>query len=125
MTNVTKLLPSRIYTCDFELFGKLHNSFICKNAEQGAKLLGITGWCEASNRGTLRGQLQGSPNRVMVMRNWLRDIPITRARIDFVHFSEMKLERFATFHEFKIRPDEELPERFVLKDALKDYNNMV
>lgn len=125
MTNVTKLLPSRIYTCDFELFGKLQNSYICKNTVQGAKMLGITGWCECTNRGTLRGQLQGSPNRVMVFRNWLRDIPITRARIDFARFSEMKLERLPTFYDFKIRPDEEVPERYVLRDELKDPNNMI
>lgn len=125
MTNVTKLFPSRIYTCDFELFGKLQNSYITKNAEQNAKILGITGWCETTKRGSLRGQFQGSPNKIMVMRNWLKDVPITRARVDFVQFSDMKLERFATFHDFKIRPDEELPERYVLKEALKDFNNLL
>lgn len=125
MTNVTKLIPSRIYTCDFELFGKLTNSLLRKDTQQSAKLLGVTGWCESTKHGSFRGQLQGLPNKVIVMRNWLKDTPVIRARIDFVQFSEMKLERFPTFHDFKIRPDEELPERFGLKDAVKDLNNMI
>lgn len=125
MINVTKLLPARIYTCDFEMIGKLQNSYILRNMQAGAKLLGITGWCESTNNGNVRGQLQGSPHRVMVMRNWLKDMPITRARIDYLRYSEMVENRYPTFHDFKIRPETEILERYVMRDEPKDYNNLL
>lgn len=127
MQNVTKLIPSRIYTCDFELFGKLHNAYIGRNTLEGARVLGITGWCESTKRGTFRGQLQGPPHKIMVMRNWLKDVPATRARIDFVKYSELKLEKAPTFEDFRLLPEKVIREKFVKDDdnPIKDNNNLL
>lgn len=125
MKKATKILTSQIYNCDFQMFGNFKNSYIRTHTEKGAKLLGISGWCDTSEKGIFHGQLQGPPHKLLVMRNWLVDSPVLKSSVDFLLFSEMKLLRQRTLNDFKIRPEKELYAQHFYEEEIKDYNNLI
>ena len=72
----------------FEVFGKVQKVFFRKYTEIEAKRLGLTGWCENSATGTVRGELEGDRLAVEEMKRWLSKIGSPKSRIDRCVFIE-------------------------------------
>ncbi|XP_040268294.1 acylphosphatase-1 [Bufo bufo] len=72
---------------DFEVFGKVQGVFFRKYTQAEGNRLGLVGWVQNTEEGTVRGHVQGPADKVREMQQWLQvtgspKSRITRAQID-------------------------------------------
>ncbi|EDV31983.1 uncharacterized protein Dana_GF19668 [Drosophila ananassae] len=94
-----------VYSCEFEVFGKVQGVYFRRHAMRKAKTLGLRGWCMNTERGTVRGYIEGRPAEMNVMKEWLKNTGSPLSNIEKVKFtSERRRQRYG-FTNFHIRPD--------------------
>ncbi|XP_060699928.1 acylphosphatase-1-like [Hemiscyllium ocellatum] len=91
-----------LLSVDFEVFGKVQRVFFRKHTQKEAKRLGLAGWVENTEQGTVRGQLQGAEEPVRAMQTWLRRTGSPKARIDRAAFSNQKRIQRRDYSDFHI-----------------------
>ncbi|XP_075146758.1 acylphosphatase 2 [Haematobia irritans] len=96
-------MAKRLFSLDFEVFGKVQGVFFRKYTEKQANTLGLKGWCMNTSEGTVKGQLEGPQNELNEMKDWLKNRGSPSSRIDKAVFSEMKEIEDYTFRTFGIR----------------------
>lgn len=69
------------------MFGKVQGVFFRKYTKQRARALGLTGWCENTAAGTVKGQLEGIESSILQMQEWLRTTGSPNSKISHVEFS--------------------------------------
>lgn len=97
---VAEIVP-RIVTCKFEVFGHVQGVYFRRYTNEQAIEINVRGWCKNTMNDTVIGELEGSPDQVTVMQQWLRTKGSPQSRIDHVIFSETKpipTNRFAEFN---------------------------
>ncbi|CAH1109736.1 unnamed protein product [Psylliodes chrysocephalus] len=57
----------KLLSVDFEVFGKVQGVFFRKNTEKEANNLGVRGWCMNTQKNTVKGVIQGSPEKINEM----------------------------------------------------------
>ncbi|XP_010142664.1 PREDICTED: acylphosphatase-1, partial [Buceros rhinoceros silvestris] len=67
-----------------------------------AKRLGLVGWVQNTNYGTVRGQIQGPAARVQELQEWLRKIGSPQSRISRAEFSNEKKIMVLEHKDFQI-----------------------
>ncbi|CAG9764870.1 unnamed protein product [Ceutorhynchus assimilis] len=93
----------KLTTVSFEVFGTVQGVFFRKYTEQEAKRLGLRGWCMNTNQKTVKGVLEGNPNKIADMKNWLQTTGSPESRIDKAVFTdERNIEKFS-FKSFTIK----------------------
>ncbi|XP_066575024.1 acylphosphatase-2 [Amia ocellicauda] len=90
--------PAPLVSVDFEVFGEVQGVFFRKYTEEQGRKLKLVGWVRNTNRDTVEGQVQGPPDAVARMKDWLRATGSPMSRIDRAAFSN---EREIPALEFK------------------------
>ncbi|KAG2492764.1 hypothetical protein HYH03_008929 [Edaphochlamys debaryana] len=66
----------------FEVFGKVQKVFFRKHTAAEAGRLGLHGWCENTDHGTVHGEVQGPVGPVREMKRWLENKGSPASRIE-------------------------------------------
>lgn len=77
-----------IMTCKFEVFGKVQKVYFRKHTEAEAQRLGLRGWCQNTDHGTVIGELEGPTAALQDMKTWLQTKGSPHSRIDRVDFRD-------------------------------------
>lgn len=88
---------------DFEVYGKVQGVFFRKSTQKEAMALGLRGWCMNTTEGTVKGSMEGEPDKVEKMKQWLKSTGSPLSRIDKANFTnERKISNFS-YDTFSIR----------------------
>ncbi|XP_015687237.1 acylphosphatase-2 [Protobothrops mucrosquamatus] len=92
------MASSELWAVDYEIYGEVQGVFFRKYTEEQGRKLGLVGWVKNTAHGTVTGQVQGTKEKVEIMKNWLRSVGSPMSRIDQAVFSN---ERQITALEFQ------------------------
>ncbi|XP_074852864.1 acylphosphatase-1 [Carettochelys insculpta] len=79
-----------LISVDYEVFGKVQGVFFRKYTQAEGKKLGVVGWVQNTEDGTVQGQIQGPTVKVREMQEWLRKTGSPKSRIDEAKFRNEK-----------------------------------
>nr|XP_034964206.1 acylphosphatase-1 [Zootoca vivipara] len=83
-----------LISVDYEVFGKVQGVFFRKNTQTEGKKLGVVGWVQNTDYGTVQGQIQGPTFKVRQLQEWLQKTGSPKSRIDRAEFrNEKKIAR--------------------------------
>ncbi|KAM4690323.1 acylphosphatase-1 isoform 2-T2 [Rhinophrynus dorsalis] len=81
----------QLISVDYEVFGKVQGVFFRKYTQAEGTRLGLVGWVQNTDTGTVRGQLQGPNGSVREMQVWLQKKGSPKSRITKVEFQNEKM----------------------------------
>ncbi|KAH8410149.1 hypothetical protein KR009_007015, partial [Drosophila setifemur] len=93
-----------VYSCEFEVFGRVQGVYFRRHALKKARTLGIRGWCMNTDVGTVKGYIEGRPAEINVMREWLKTTGSPESNVDRVKFSPKRQKQGYGYANFHIRP---------------------
>ncbi|XP_028677740.1 acylphosphatase-1 [Erpetoichthys calabaricus] len=93
----------KLTTVDYEVFGRVQGVFFRKYTQAEGKKLGLVGWVQNTEQGTVRGQLQGPNCKIQAMKAWLKNKGSPKSRIDKAEFSNEKDIQKLVFEDFTVR----------------------
>jgi len=98
-----KMEENNLIALEFEVFGKVQGVFFRKFTTSKSKELGLHGWVQNTDKGTVLGELEGPADKVRAMKKWLRDSGSPKSKIVKAEFrNERNIPRFS-FSSFDIR----------------------
>ncbi|XP_068948351.1 acylphosphatase-1 isoform X1 [Petaurus breviceps papuanus] len=80
-----------LLSVDYEIFGKVQGVFFRKYTQAEGKKLGLVGWVQNTDQGTVQGQIQGPTAQVRIMQEWLKTKGSPKSRIDKAKFHNEKV----------------------------------
>ncbi|SPP84562.1 acylphosphatase-2-like [Drosophila guanche] len=92
-----------LFSCDFEVFGRVQGVFFRKHTERQANRLGVRGWCMNTRKGTVKGQLEAPLPQLNEMKNWLETKGSPSSIIEKATFTESKEIPNYAFSGFSIK----------------------
>ncbi|XP_046906299.1 acylphosphatase-1 [Hypomesus transpacificus] len=82
-----------LLSVDYEVFGRVQGVFFRKYTQAEGKKLGLVGWVQNTEAGTVQGQLQGPSSKVKEIKEWLKSTGSPKSQIIKVEFkNEKKIE---------------------------------
>ncbi|XP_067389214.1 acylphosphatase-1 isoform X2 [Emydura macquarii macquarii] len=75
---------------DYEVSGKVQGVFFRKYTQAEGKKLGVVGWVQNTEHGTVQGQLQGPTVKVRELQEWLRKTGSPKSQIKRAEFRNEK-----------------------------------
>ncbi|XP_073443750.1 acylphosphatase-1 [Dendrobates tinctorius] len=75
---------------DYEVFGKVQGVFFRKHTQAEGTRLGLVGWVQNTEHGTVRGHLQGPVAKMREMQQWLQKTGSPKSRITRAQFHNEK-----------------------------------
>ncbi|EDV93500.1 GH18239 [Drosophila grimshawi] len=94
---------SGLYSCGFEVFGRVQGVFFRKYTEKQANQLGVRGWCMNTRDDTVKGILEAPLAPLNEMKHWLQTTGSPSSRIDKAVFTETKEISNYNFNDFSIK----------------------
>ncbi|XP_053458391.1 acylphosphatase-1 isoform X1 [Nycticebus coucang] len=91
-----------LISVDYEIFGKVQGVFFRKHTQAEGKKLGLVGWVQNTDRGTVQGQLQGPTSKVRHMQEWLKTKGSPKSHIDRANFKNEKTISKLDYSDFQI-----------------------
>uniref|UniRef100_A0A8C8ZX10 Acylphosphatase n=1 Tax=Prolemur simus TaxID=1328070 RepID=A0A8C8ZX10_PROSS len=91
-----------LISVDYEIFGKVQGVFFRKHTQAEGKKLGLVGWVQNTDRGTVQGQLQGPISKVRHMQEWLETSGSPKSHIDKANFNNEKVISKLDYSDFQI-----------------------
>ncbi|KAM3871357.1 acylphosphatase-1 [Diretmus argenteus] len=91
-----------LISMDYEVFGRVQGVFFRKYTQAEGKRLGLVGWVQNTEAGTVQGQLQGPRNKVKEMQGWLRSTGSPKSQITKAEFKNEKKIESLDYSTFKI-----------------------
>ncbi|XP_056408826.1 LOW QUALITY PROTEIN: acylphosphatase-1 [Hyla sarda] len=88
---------------DFEVFGKVQGVFFRKYTQAEGTRLGLVGWVQNTEHGTVKGHLQGPVTKVREMQQWLQETGSPKSRITRAQFHNEKKIQHLEHGSFQIR----------------------
>lgn len=88
---------------DFEVFGKVQGVYFRKRTQEQGNVLGLKGWCMNTDKGTVVGNMQGTPDKILRMKNWLKFKGSPKSRIDRAEFTNEQVIPRVSYSEFTIK----------------------
>lgn len=79
-----------LLSVDYEVYGKVQGVFFRKHTQAQGKKLGVVGWVQNTNYGTVQGQIQGPSGQVRQLQEWLRKTGSPKSHIDKTEFQNEK-----------------------------------
>ncbi|XP_007425506.1 acylphosphatase-1 [Python bivittatus] len=79
-----------LVSVDYEVFGKVQGVFFRKHTQAQGKKLGVVGWVQNTNYGTVQGQIQGPLVKVQQLQEWLQKTGSPKSHIDRAEFRNEK-----------------------------------
>ncbi|XP_043066915.2 acylphosphatase-2 [Drosophila bipectinata] len=92
-----------IFTCGFEIFGRVQGVRLRKQTLELATVNQVRGWVMNTDKGTVKGQLEGTLQKVNELKFWLLNCGSPRAIIERAEFTPTKEIVTHTFSGFSIR----------------------
>ena len=86
----------------FEISGKVQGVYFRKHTKKKAEMLGVRGWVKNTPHKTVKGEIQGQPNGVEKMKDWLKKEGSPKSRIDKAVFGDQRRIETYTFSDFSI-----------------------
>ncbi|XP_035279315.1 acylphosphatase-1 [Anguilla anguilla] len=92
--NITTMTDKEdVISVDYEIFGRVQGVFFRKYTQAEGKKLGLVGWVQNTEAGTVQGQLQGPSSKVIQMQEWLKTTGSPKSQIVKAEFkNERKIE---------------------------------
>uniref|UniRef100_A0A8C5WRT3 Acylphosphatase n=1 Tax=Laticauda laticaudata TaxID=8630 RepID=A0A8C5WRT3_LATLA len=81
---------SGLISVDYEVFGKVQGVFFRKHTQAQGKKLGLVGWVQNTDYGTVQGQIQGPLIKVRQLQEWLQKTGSPKSHIDRAEFHNEK-----------------------------------
>ncbi|KAG7466418.1 hypothetical protein MATL_G00164460 [Megalops atlanticus] len=82
-----------LISVDYEIFGRVQGVFFRKYTQAEGKKLGLVGWVQNTEAGTVQGQLQGPSSKIKQMQEWLKTTGSPKSQIIKAEFkNERKIE---------------------------------
>ncbi|XP_075138398.1 acylphosphatase-1-like isoform X4 [Leptodactylus fuscus] len=97
------MTESNLICLDYEVFGKVQGVFFRKYTQAEGSRLGLAGWVQNTEHGTVRGQLQGPVAKVQEMQQWLQKTGSPKSRITGAQFHNEKKIQQLEYDSFQIR----------------------
>ncbi|XP_072545286.1 acylphosphatase-1 [Salminus brasiliensis] len=91
-----------LLSVDYEVYGRVQGVFFRKYTQSEGKKLGLVGWVQNTQAGTVQGQLQGPASKVRKMQDWLRTTGSPQSRIIKAEFNNEKTIENMDFKDFKV-----------------------
>ncbi|XP_058511143.1 acylphosphatase-1 isoform X1 [Ochotona princeps] len=91
-----------LVSVDYEVFGKVQGVFFRKYTQAEGKKLGLVGWVQNTERGTVQGQLQGPISKVHLMQQWLETKGSPKSHIDKANFNNERAISKLDYSDFQI-----------------------
>uniref|UniRef100_A0A452TRD2 Acylphosphatase n=1 Tax=Ursus maritimus TaxID=29073 RepID=A0A452TRD2_URSMA len=91
-----------LISVDYEIFGKVQGVFFRKYTQAEGKKLGLVGWVQNTDQGTVQGQLQGPISKVRHMQEWLETKGSPKSHIDRANFRNEKVIVKLDYSDFQI-----------------------
>ncbi|XP_062379628.1 acylphosphatase-1 [Sardina pilchardus] len=95
-------MATDLLSVDYEVFGKVQGVFFRKHTQKEGQQLGLVGWVQNTEAGTVQGQLQGPADKVKQMQEWLKTTGSPRSRIDKAEFKNEKKVETLDHKDFKV-----------------------
>ncbi|XP_051502271.1 acylphosphatase-1-like isoform X1 [Myxocyprinus asiaticus] len=91
-----------LLSVDYEVYGRVQGVFFRKYTQSEGKKLGVVGWVQNTDAGTVQGQLQGPASKVQQMQQWLQTTGSPQSRIAKAEFkNECTIDKLG-FKDFKV-----------------------
>ncbi|TFK12543.1 mitochondrial intermembrane space import and assembly protein 40 [Platysternon megacephalum] len=87
---VTMTEGDSLVSVDYEVFGKVQGVFFRKYTQAEGKKLGLVGWVQNTEDGTVQGQIQGPSVKVRELQEWLRKTGSPKSHINRAEFRNEK-----------------------------------
>ncbi|XP_046503297.1 acylphosphatase-1 isoform X1 [Equus asinus] len=100
--NVSMAEGGTLISVDYEIFGKVQGVFFRKYTQTEGKKLGLVGWVQNTDEGTVQGQVQGPISKVRHMQEWLETKGSPKSHIDRASFSNEKVILKLDYSDFQI-----------------------
>ncbi|XP_057344292.1 acylphosphatase-1 isoform X2 [Manis pentadactyla] len=100
--NMSMAEGDTLLSVDYEIFGKVQGVFFRKYTQAEGKKLGLVGWVQNTDQGTVQGQLQGPISKVRHMQEWLETRGSPKSRIDRANFKNEKVILKLDYSDFQI-----------------------
>ncbi|XP_004624924.1 acylphosphatase-1 [Octodon degus] len=91
-----------LVSVDYEVFGKVQGVFFRKYTQAEGKRLGLVGWVQNTDHGTVQGQLQGPRSKVHRMQEWLETKGSPKSHIERANFKNEKAILKLDYSDFQI-----------------------
>ncbi|XP_044518023.1 acylphosphatase-1 isoform X1 [Gracilinanus agilis] len=101
-TDLTMAEGHTLISVDYEIFGKVQGVFFRKYTQAEGKKLGLVGWVQNTDQGTVQGQVQGPTVQVRVMQEWLKTKGSPKSRIDKAKFHNERVIAKLEHRDFQI-----------------------
>lgn len=95
-------MSGQLRTVDFEVFGQVQKVFFRKCTQEQGKSLGLRGWCQNTQNGTVIGTVQGPTTDVDKMITWLREVGSPASRIEKLELKNDNTIDDYTYTDFEI-----------------------
>ncbi|XP_044730049.1 acylphosphatase-1-like isoform X1 [Chrysoperla carnea] len=101
--NLKQNVSGKLLAVDFEVFGKVQGVFFRKFTQKQANELGVNGWIMNTEIGSVKGQLEGAPEKIEEMKKWLQNTGSPMSKIQRAEFENERTVLVPIFKDFKIR----------------------
>ncbi|XP_008398472.1 acylphosphatase-1 [Poecilia reticulata] len=91
-----------LISVDYEIFGKVQGVFFRKYTQAEGTKLGLVGWVQNTEAGTVKGQLQGPRSEVEKMQEWLKLTGSPKSHITKAEFKNQKTIESLEHSSFRI-----------------------
>ncbi len=96
-------ITAKLVRIEFEVYGQVQGVFFRHYTKLKCDELNLRGWCRNTVNETVRGVIEGDPNRISTMKKWLQHEGSPGSKIEKVHFiSETPIKNYS-FQDFEIR----------------------
>ncbi|XP_056624190.1 acylphosphatase-1 [Triplophysa dalaica] len=102
LTEIVIMSSEELLSVDYEVLGRVQGVFFRKYTQAEGKKLGLVGWVQNTDAGTVQGQLQGSASKVQEMQHWLQTIGSPQSRITKAEFKNEHTVDKLDFKDFKV-----------------------
>ncbi|XP_058604312.1 acylphosphatase-1 isoform X1 [Onychostoma macrolepis] len=102
MSKTVIMSSEELLSVDYEVFGRVQGVFFRKYTQSEGKRLGLVGWVQNTDAGTVQGQLQGPASKVQQMQQWLQTTGSPQSRIAKAEFKNERAIDKLDFKDFKV-----------------------
>ncbi|XP_039264552.2 acylphosphatase-1-like [Styela clava] len=91
-----------IQLLDFEVFGRVQGVFFRKYTKKTCDKHHVTGWIINTAHGTVQGTIEGTPQNVAIVKQWITTQGSPSSRIEKAEFFNERQNSSKTFDSFKV-----------------------
>ncbi|KAL2099449.1 hypothetical protein ACEWY4_005929 [Coilia grayii] len=91
-----------LLSVDYEVYGRVQGVFFRKYTQKEGLRLGLVGWVQNTEAGTVQGQLQGPADKVKQMQEWLRSTGSPKSHVVKAEFKNEKRINALDHKDFRV-----------------------